>query len=115
MMECVPEIAYALVNSLPIGYFPDEKLKFIGRYPVEEPDVIRGRISQIEQVITSKGTMVGTASAVLKDVLVAISHILRRDWGKAKTVIDESIQQSAVSVPATAVNFHKYMQMTYHL
>jgi hypothetical protein len=117
MMRWVPEIAYAVINSLPSQYVPSEESRFIGRVPVEEWSVIAGRIYRIETHITEMDQRrIDPIALIVKDVLRAMRGILRWDWSKAKTVMDNSRRQRPyrVSVDDT-YKFYSYMDTTYRV
>jgi hypothetical protein len=118
MMVWGPEIAYALINSLPNKYLTHEELNFIGRYPVEESEVIHDRISNIVHRITPMNNdwRMERIIVVLIDVLNAIRHILNKNWVEARDLITTSIAESRYDVPAAAqASFTQFMTVTYRL
>jgi hypothetical protein len=111
-LECVAEIAQGLLNTLPDQYLPQGESKFIGRYPLEEADVIGGRISQIEpKIIPMQGrrNIPIIAFRVMKSVLAQIKYILLKDLDKAKSEIDNS----KYIWPYTITDTDKYLYYTY--
>jgi hypothetical protein len=124
MMTCVPEIAHALIYSLPDRFLPSDESKviskFIGRYPVETPNVIGDRIETFVQHITKivkdeDILQVQSAVLVVKDILKAIRHILMHQWQDAKKVIDKSIREIKIVNLARPVDFEIDMGFTYGL
>jgi hypothetical protein len=117
---CVSEIAHALIYSLPDKYLPSEESKFIGRYPVEENEVIGNRIEPIVQHITemdNDGDLVLAAPevVVVGDILRAIRGILMRRWDGAKAVIRKSMGEYVMEGNHSRLPFHRYIDGTYGL
>jgi hypothetical protein len=119
MRTCVPEIAHALIYSLPDEYLPSEESKFIGRYPVEEKEVIGNRIETIVQHITEMtkdGGGLGIAEVlIVRDVLEAIRQILIERWKDALVVIYKSTRTNGIYQDNSRQPFNNYMTGTYGL
>jgi hypothetical protein len=131
MTTCVPEIAHALISSLPNTFLPSVLLKFIGRYPVEKPEAIRHRIETIVRHIRvpemseendTRLVVQGATVLVLKDVLKAISHILIQQWEDAEKVMLDSIVENflhqrtdAGELIYASIDHMLYMRTSSHL
>jgi hypothetical protein len=117
MMRGVPEIAYAMINSLPNQYVPSEESRFIGRVPVEEWGVVEGRIYRIETHITEMDqSNIDPIALIVIDVLQATRAILRKEWGQAINVMNISRWQRPCIESKDDINtFHTFMDITYRL
>jgi hypothetical protein len=117
-LECIVEIAQALVNTLPGRYLPETESKFIGRYPLEDAGVIGNRMSQIEEKINpmdGRGKLVKEI-AVIKSVLKQIQFILWMDLNAAQVESSNSISELWVKVTAPEINvYNEYMEDLYEL
>jgi hypothetical protein len=109
-MECLAEIAQALVNPLPAKYFPPEGSKIIGRYSLQGHNEIYHRIVEIQSNIAPKNNSeseIEPLAAAVKSVLTLIILIFEDKLFEAHS--------SPSDVRDIDFDFNNYMDQLYEL